>query len=569
MAMSSITSAKQLNAEELLDECDSFNGEFVPGTIPFRANGAAIGYVTPLVLEILIKADNFKFNWVYVPGEYIEINASTFEKRTDILAKVLEHWRHNNTFGIADQWRNELYTVYGKSKKPVLAVERGGFWLFGFLSTGVHCTMYIPATKEHPLRIWVPRRSPTKQTWPNYLDNSVAGGIAHGDSVIGTMIKEFSEEANLDVSSMNLIPCGTVSYIKMEKRHWIQPELQYVFDLPVDDLVIPRINDGEVAGFSLLPLNQVLHELELKSFKPNCALVLLDFLIRHGIITPQHPQYLQTLERIHRPLPVPVGKYERGDSFEDTSKKAETCVPAKPQKATHQLAPCKAWLRDYDTDQKFAVLLLNQPIDIPDDRFRTLWKRASIRVCADGGANQLRNYDSSLKPDYVVGDFDSLTDETKAYYKEMGVNIVFDPCQNTTDFMKCHKIIKEHGIDTIFVLCGMGGRVDHAIGNLNHLFWAASISEKNEVFLLTELNVSTLLQPGINHVDCHDNIGLHCGLLPVGQSVYVKKTSGLEWNIEDRICQFGGLVSSCNVVTKATVTIEVNNFIVWTMETRL
>lgn len=46
-------------------------------------------------------------------------------------------------------------------------------------------------------RIWVPRRSRTKQTWPGYLDNSVAGGITAGDSPRASMVRECFEEAGL------------------------------------------------------------------------------------------------------------------------------------------------------------------------------------------------------------------------------------------------------------------------------------------------------------------------------------------------------------------------------------
>ncbi|KAJ2986924.1 hypothetical protein NUW58_g4800 [Xylaria curta] len=43
-----------------------------------------------------------------------------------------------------------------------------------------------------------------------------------------------------------------------------------------------------------------------ESYKPNCALVVVDFFVRHGIITPDNePDYAEILRRLHRKLPFP------------------------------------------------------------------------------------------------------------------------------------------------------------------------------------------------------------------------------------------------------------------------
>lgn len=53
------------------------------------------------------------------------------------------------------------------------------------------------------------------------------------------------------------------------------------------DSVVPRPNplDNEVASFHLVPLWQCIELALGGAFKPNCALVLLDFAIRHGEVT--------------------------------------------------------------------------------------------------------------------------------------------------------------------------------------------------------------------------------------------------------------------------------------------
>jgi hypothetical protein len=43
--------------------------------------------------------------------------------------------------------------------------------LFGAISYGVHINGYT--YKDNQLMMWIARRSPTKQTYPNMLDNMV------------------------------------------------------------------------------------------------------------------------------------------------------------------------------------------------------------------------------------------------------------------------------------------------------------------------------------------------------------------------------------------------------------
>ncbi len=45
----------------------------------------------------------------------------------------------------------------------------------------------------------------------------------------------------------------------------------------------------------------------LGEFKPNCALVLLDFFVRHGIVTAENePDYIDIVSRLHRRVEFPT-----------------------------------------------------------------------------------------------------------------------------------------------------------------------------------------------------------------------------------------------------------------------
>jgi 8-oxo-dGTP pyrophosphatase MutT (NUDIX family) len=86
------------------------------------------------------------------------------------------------------------------------------------------------------------------------LDNSVAGGIAGGTSAFDTLVKEAEEEASLDPELVRkrARTVGSVSYYYQTKAGWLQPEVQYVYDLrlePGEARLAPM--DGEVESFEV------------------------------------------------------------------------------------------------------------------------------------------------------------------------------------------------------------------------------------------------------------------------------------------------------------------------------
>jgi len=89
------------------------------------------------------------------------------------------------------------------------------------------------------------------------------------------------------------VPVGVVSYNRVARRGY-RPDVLYCYDLELSADFEPRNTDGEVESFSLLPLEEVARLVrETDEFKLNCNLVIIDFLIRHGFLRPDEPEYLQ------------------------------------------------------------------------------------------------------------------------------------------------------------------------------------------------------------------------------------------------------------------------------------
>ncbi|KDN44285.1 hypothetical protein RSAG8_05549, partial [Rhizoctonia solani AG-8 WAC10335] len=235
----------------------------------------------------------------------------TVDERSEAIERASLDWRSQGLFAGAiggRQWRNEQYSVYVHPFKNIgiggdvaFRLERTACELFGFVTYGVHMTMY---TSDY--RIWVPRRSKTKQTWPGFLDNSVAGGIPVGMTPFESMVKECEEEASLaeDIARKHLKAVGAVSYFFQNERGNLQPEVEYMYDMLCpsadDPAFVPKPLDGEVESFKLMNWEAVIEKMKAGEFKGNSALALVDFFVRHGIVTPENePNYLEIVTRMH------------------------------------------------------------------------------------------------------------------------------------------------------------------------------------------------------------------------------------------------------------------------------
>lgn len=239
----------------------------------------------------------------------LNLLASTPHEISRVIAEMLKIAKEKGVFRVLQGWRNELYPIVRSSQEQI-TMDRAASPLFGIVTYGVHMTAYLK--EENCMKIWVPRRARHKQTYGGMLDNTVAGGISAGEQPFECLVREAAEEASFpeDIIRSSAIACGTVSYFYIRdtraggETELFQPEVQFVYDMEVGSDVIPKPCDGEVEEFSLCTVEEVQIALAEGRFKPNCAVVMLDFFIRHGILSAQNEEhYIQIVSRIHRKLP--------------------------------------------------------------------------------------------------------------------------------------------------------------------------------------------------------------------------------------------------------------------------
>ncbi|CAG8523478.1 11367_t:CDS:2, partial [Ambispora gerdemannii] len=306
---------------QIVENCDNFpypNSSNFPtelfNAVPLTLNKTKIGILLPSTVDTL-REYNSRLNPapLEIKEKYVTFSAhiTNFQERTEAVKQLFDTWRSEKKFAALEGWRDELYPVYGDINYPsnvAFVMERAATPIFGIPTFGVHLNGYIK-TPEGKIKMWIAKRASTKPTWPGRLDNTIAGGITYQLSINETIAKEAMEEASIPANiASTAVPTGAITYFTVTKLG-LQPETQYIYDLefPVD--IQPKPLDDEVECFYLLDVDEVKKNLLEGKFKPNCALAVIDFFIRHSVITPdKEPDYIEILTRIHRKLEFPGPK---------------------------------------------------------------------------------------------------------------------------------------------------------------------------------------------------------------------------------------------------------------------
>ncbi|KAJ1738007.1 hypothetical protein LPJ68_005900 [Coemansia sp. RSA 1086] len=187
-------------------------------------------------------------------------------------------------------------------------MERAASFSFGIRTFAVHVNGIVKQAGK--TRMWIAKRSMSKETYPGMLDHIAAGGIGNGMSVYESMLNECDEEAGIPIElAKQAKSAGTIQYF-MQSELGLQPETEFVYDLELPLDFIPFPKDGEVDSFSLMDIDEVVMHLQSNEFKPNCALFIIEFLVRHKFITSQNePDYTRIVGNFHRPLPFPAAAH--------------------------------------------------------------------------------------------------------------------------------------------------------------------------------------------------------------------------------------------------------------------
>lgn len=279
-----------------LDHIRILNRHDMTGFRPLFVCGREVGWVRHAIAERLAREDG-PFE-VGAFGVSLRSGLDTPERRTEAVARALAMLAHD---GVIPPARGERQAVRdGWGSPPLFAVDRAHMPVLGLRAYGVHLNGYV--RKADGFHLWIGRRADDRVVAPGALDNLVAGGVPADLGPTDTLIKECAEEAAIDATlARQARPAGLVSYC-MEVEAGLKPDTLFVYDLDVPETFTPRNTDGEIAEFMLWPARTALETVrDGTAFKFNVPLVILDFAIRHGLVTPEtDPDYVSLVLGLRR-----------------------------------------------------------------------------------------------------------------------------------------------------------------------------------------------------------------------------------------------------------------------------
>ncbi|KAL4876582.1 thiamine pyrophosphokinase [Aspergillus karnatakaensis] len=208
---------------------------------------------------------------------------------------------------------------------------------------------------------------------------------------------------------------------------------------------------------------------------------------------------------------------------------------------------------DVPTIPPFALVVTNQPLN--EKALAVLRNHARITVCADGGANRFfewaksRGVEGTDIPNTIIGDLDSIRPDVRAHYESLGVDVILDDDQYSTDLTKSLRYLRDQEKEilsatepvqpqaqplrpeskpesqaprsttatttpapekadsetlSILILGGLGGRVDQAFSQIHHLYLMNQEQERSKsqgtMYLISEESITFILAPGKNTI---------------------------------------------------------------------
>jgi len=206
-------------------------------------------------------------------------------------------------------------------------------------------------------------------------------------------------------------------------------------------------------------------------------------------------------------------------------------------------------MSDFVSNESRVLLLCNG--DYPSRAIaQELANRAQFVLCADGGANVARRL--AVLPDLILGDFDSMSTDTKEFYRTSGTEMLYLERQNDTDFEKALLLLLEKGMCNVDLLGVTGGLLDHTFGNMSIILRYV----RNFDFVLYDphYRVDIILNSTIFPSKRGDRVSV----VPLRASTGVRY-EGLRYTLHGETLEIGRLEGTCNEAVAEEFTVHVDD----------
>lgn len=175
-----------------------------------------------------------------------------------------------------------------------------------------------------------------------------------------------------------------------------------------------------------------------------------------------------------------------------------------------------------------------------------------IIICADGAARHLRPL--NVIPAFIIGDMDSIDNETLRYFDKKGSAILTYPGdKDETDTQLAIEYALKLQPDEIFIFGALGGRIDHTLANISLLIMGVKqgidikiIDETCEIFIVNQQSI------------VEGEAGKTVSLLPLSSEVAGVTLEGFEYPLSGGVMEIGRPYGISNrlIAEKGIITVK-------------
>lgn len=180
-------------------------------------------------------------------------------------------------------------------------------------------------------------------------------------------------------------------------------------------------------------------------------------------------------------------------------------------------------------------------------------------IACDGGLNHCDAM--GIKPDCLLGDFDSVDGKLLEKYKKTGIKVLqFPTKKDKTDIEIGLDVAFEQAPEKIIIFGGMGTRMDHSLTNVHLLMLGfeknvqlSLVDEHNEIYAIRD---SFVVENRVNHI---------LSLIPLSERVEGVTATGFEYPLKDYTMKIGSSLGVSNVVAEDKAEVSIKNGVLLVM----
>ena len=203
-----------------------------------------------------------------------------------------------------------------------------------------------------------------------------------------------------------------------------------------------------------------------------------------------------------------------------------------------------------------------------DDNFAIQWiSEHSFEgmIASDSGMEFFKR--AGLKPDVIIGDFDSVRPETLDLFrcKEDIQWVKLNPMKDDTDTEAAIRLAIENGAEDITLLGATGSRIDHMLANIELL--GIGLEEKLQMRLLDSHNRIRMIDSEII-IRRDEQFGNYVSLIPYSMEVKNVTLKGFKYTLDNYCMRKFNSLGISNEITEDEARISFTDGIMVVIEAR-